>query len=168
MANAKLITQVCGAIHDSSQWVNIIKGLNECKYFAYIYHDHDDGKEKHLHFVAEDRHSLAAWSSLLGVPSHMIEISHHFRGANRYLIHLDNPEKFLYNKSDVFTNKPIRFESYLQDNQELNARNLLNDLAKLREGRITRDDFMAKYEYHLNKQSFYSQFKIYSELLKWS
>lgn len=168
MANARLITQVCGAIHDSSQWQNLIKGLSECKYYAYIYHDSDEGKEKHLHFVAEDRHSLAAWSDLLGIPEHMIEITHHFRGANRYLIHLDDKEKFLYNKSAVFTNKPLRFESYLEDNQELSARNLLNDLAKLREGGITRKDFIDKYEYHLNKQSFYSQFKIYSELLKWS
>lgn len=168
MANAKLVTQVSGAIHDASQWGNLIKGLSECKYFAYIYHDRDDGKAKHLHFVAEDRHSLKQWSSLLCIPENMIEITHHFRGANRYLIHLDDKEKFLYAVSDVISNKPIRFKSYLEDNQELSAKSLLNDLVKLREREITRADFISKYEYHLNKQSFYSQFKIYSEILKWS
>ena len=194
MANANLITQVLGNSFREDLWPPIITGLRECKYYAYIYHEHDvysqsdiieakeqgrsesDIKEiaskiglpkpKHLHFVAEDRMSLKNWLKLLNLD--YVKISYAFRGANRYLLHLDDSEKFLYNKSDVVTNKPIRFTSYLEDNIELSPKNLCEDLSRLRKGDITRDDFLKKYEFWLNKQSFYSQFKIYSELLKWS
>lgn len=168
MANPKIITQVLGSVNDASQFPALIEGLSGCQYYAYIYHDKDDGKKKHLHFVAQDRHSLKVWSDILCIPEHMIEICRNFRSANRYLIHLDDSEKFLYNKSEVFTNRPIRFESYLQDNMELSPRALCDDMVKVREGIITRQDFLQKYEYFLSKQSFYSQYRIYSDLIKWS
>lgn len=168
MANAKLITQVAGASHDPAQWPIIIKGLQDCKYFAYIYHDHDDGKEKHLHFVAEDRMSLKNWSFKLGLSEHMIEIVRSFRSCNRYLIHQDDQEKFLYNPSDVITNKPIRYKSYLENNDEYSPKDLFNDLSKLRNGGISSKDFLEKYQFYLNKQSFYAQFRIYQEIMKWS
>lgn len=168
MANAKLITQVSGAIHNKAQFPTIIQALEGCKYYAYIFHDKDEGKDIHLHFVAQDRHSLKKWASLFDIPENMIEIPRNFRAVNRYLIHLDDSEKFLYNKSDVKTNRPTRFESYLSDNQEIDSRTLFDDLRKVREGRITHEDFIEKYKFWLNQQSFYSQFKIISELLKWS
>ena len=168
MANPKIITQVLGSVSDAAQFPTLIEGLTGCSYYAYIYHDKDEGKNRHLHFVAQDRHSLSQWSNILGIPENMICFVRNFRSANRYLIHLDDTEKFLYNKSDVFTNKPIRFNSYLEDNSEVSPKALCDDLLKVREGVISRDDFLKKYEYYLSKQSFYSQYRIYQDLLKWS
>lgn len=168
MANARLITQVSGAIHNKAQFPTIIHALEGCKYYAYIFHDKDEGKDIHLHFVAQDRHSLKMWSNLFDIPENMIEIPRNFRSVNRYLIHLDDPEKFLYNKSDVITNRPTRFECYISDNIEINSRDLFVDLKKVREREITQEDFIEKYKFWLSQQSFYSQFKIISELLKWS
>lgn len=179
MANAKLITQVAGAVHNIDQFPTVIKGLGDCKYFAYIFHDKDvldknvgvanpTYKATHLHFVAEDRMSLKNWAFKLGLPENMIEIVRSFRSCNRYLIHQDDTEKFLYNPSDVITNKPIRFKSYLENNDEYSPKDLFIDLSKLKNGGITAKDFLEKYQFYLNKQSFYAQFRIYQEIMKWS
>lgn len=165
-SNKRMQSRILGAIHDSSQWSQVISALSDCKYYAYIFHDHDEGKEKHLHFVAEDRHNLDVWSRLLGIPTHMIELpKKSWRGCNRYLIHKDDSEKFLYNPSDVITNKPIKFQSYLEDNSEVNPKIMFYDLAKIKQGRLSVPDFIDKYNFQIYKMSFYSQFKIYKELM---
>lgn len=172
MANAKLITQVLGAVQDEQQFSTVISALADCKYYAYCFHDMDvneDGspKLKHLHFVAEDRHSLKKWAEHFGLPVNMIEICHGFRASNRYLIHLDDPEKYQYSRSIVVSNKPLRFESYLNDNQEMSPIDLYSDMRKVRKGVITTRDFIEKYKFWLHKQSFYCQFKIYTDLSKY-
>lgn len=172
MANAKLITQVLGSVNQPEQFAGVISALQDCKYYAYIFHDHDvneDGtpKKSHLHFVAEDRHSLKKWAEHFGLPENMIEICRGFRASNRYLLHLDDPDKFLYDKHDIVTNRPLRFESYLKDNSELSPVDLYSDFRKVKGGTITTRDFLEKYKFWLHKQSFYCQFKIYSELLKY-
>lgn len=188
------ITQVFGSVQDTDQFERVIEGLSNCKFWAYIFHDKDvytqddidfytkknlpitfeigDKKPVHLHFVAEDRMGIKNWANCLGIPANMICFTQEEKGgqrsAIRYLIHLDHKEKFLYNKELVHTNKPIKFESYLQDNQELSPIGLCNDLILVRDGVITRGDFLKKYEFYLAKQSFYSQYRIYTDLMKWS
>lgn len=173
MANSNIKTQVLGSIQKPEQWPRIIDILQECKYYAYIYHDSDIDddtkklKTKHLHFVCEGRHSLKRWAELFGIPENMVELPKvSFRSCNRYLIHLDDKSKFQYDKSQVFTNKPLRFESYLQDNKEITPTGLFSDMQKVYKGGITSKDFIEKYKFYLNSQSFYCQFKIYMELLK--
>ena len=165
MANAKIESKICGAIHDESQWAQIIEALSDCKYYAYIFHDHDDGKQKHLHFCAQDRHNIRVWSKLLGIPENMIEIARSFRSCNRYLIHLDDKDKFQYDRGDVVTNKPLLFSSYLEDNQELKPDDLFHDLQKLKRKIITQEDFVEKYKFFIHKQSFLSQYKILTDLI---
>ena len=172
MANAKLITQVLGSVQNQDQFEQVISALQDCKYYAYIYHDSDikengELKTKHLHFVAEDRHSLKNWAELFGLPENMIEICRGFRASNRYLIHIDDNDKFQYKFEDIKTNRPLRLKSYFEDNQELNPSCLFNDLIRVQKGQITRTDFIQKYEYFLQKQSFYCQFRIYQELAKY-
>lgn len=172
MADSKTRLQVLGSIQNPEQWLHIIDILKGEKYYAYIYHDndkHDDGspKVKHLHFVCEGRHTLKRWAELFDVPENMIEIPKvSWRSCNRYLIHLDDPDKAQYDISQVFTNRPLRFQSYLHDNQEINPVYLFSDMRNVYNGGITSQDFIDKYKYFLNKQSFYCQFKIYTELLK--
>lgn len=172
MANAKHIYQILGSVNNEQQFPQIINALTNCRYYAYIYHDSDvdsDGnvKKKHLHFVAEDRHTLKRWAEHFGLPENMIEICHNWRSANRYLIHIDDPEKAQYSAKNVFTNRPLRYQSYLEDNQELSPSCLFNDLNKVKRGDISTSDFINKYQYFLAKQSFYCQYKIYTDLVKY-
>lgn len=161
---------ISGAIHCPDQFISIIECLEGCDYYAYIYHDKDidengNLKPVHLHFVAHARHYLSRWSKLLGIPENMIEIPRNFRSVNRYLIHADDPEKYQYSVSDVVTNKPFKFKMFLEDNQELKPSDLFNDLMRLKERRIAKEDFIAKYQFFIYKQSFLSQYKILTDLI---
>lgn len=171
MANAKIVNQISGAIHNSEQFPTILECLCGCKYYAYIFHDKDiddNGslKPKHIHFVAQDRHSLKTWSNLLGIPENMIEIPRNFRAVNRYLIHKDSSDKYQYAADDVITNMPARFNSYLEDNLEVSPKMLYLDLMKVKRHLISREDFVAKYEFFIYKQSFYTQYKILSDIIQ--
>lgn len=172
MANAKHIHQVLGSVHNESQWEQVINALNDCRFFAYIYHDSDVDdmglrKSKHLHFVAEDRHTLKNWAERFGIPENMFEFPRSMRGSIRYLIHIDDKDKFQYRFEDIVTNRPIRLKSYFEDNLELNPSSLFFDLKRVQKGDITTKDFIEKYQYFLSKQSFYCQFRIYQELAKY-
>lgn len=164
MANAKLIHQVTGSVTNPEQFPFIISACKECSYYAYIFHDKDVGADIHLHFFCEGRRSLKNWSLLLGIPENMIKIVHHSRNMNRYLIHLDHPEKAQYSISDVVTNNEFRYRSYLVDNTNTTPKDLFTDMRNLKTGRITADDFIEKYQFELNKLSFYSKFKIFRDL----
>lgn len=170
MANAKIIGQISGAIHNSEQFPAIIECITGCKYYAYIFHDKDiddEGnlKSRHLHFVAQDRHSLKSWSQLLGIPENMIEIPRNWRSVNRYLIHIDETDKFHYSSDDVVTNMPLRFNNYLENNIEVSPKNLYLDLMKVKRKLISKEDFIAKYEFFIYKQSFLSQYKILTDII---
>lgn len=170
MADSKQIHQISGAIHDSNQFPAIIECITGCKYYAYIFHDKDiddDGniKPRHIHFIAEDRHSLRVWSKLLGIPENMIEIPRNFRAVNRYLIHKDDSGKYQYSSDDVITNLPIKFKAYLEDNREVSPKNLYLDLLKVKRHLISKEDFISKYEFFIYKQSFLSQYKILTDII---
>lgn len=190
-----MVSQIFGSVQNSDQFERVVQGLECCKFYCYIIHDRDvfdeddvefyqkrdlpitwdigEPKEHHLHFVAEDKRiSVNTWSDRLGIPVNMICFTQKEKGgqraAVRYLLHLDHSGKFPYDKGLVTTNKPIKFESYLVDNRELSPYDLCEDMRKLRERKISRSDFLEKYQFFLSKQSFYSQYRIYQDLLKWS
>ena len=163
----KMRPQISGSVQCPEQWDSVISCISGCKYYAYIFHDSDDGKVKHLHFIAEARHNAKRWSELLGIPVNMLEFPRNFRAVNRYLIHKDSPDKFQYDPKAVITNRPTRFSSYLQDNIELNSVDMFKDLQLLKNKKITCFDFLEKYKYWLDQQSFYTKFKIYSEILRY-
>ena len=183
MSNAHIEHYVLGTISNPEQFDSVISSLSNCRYYAYIFHDRDyykstdkkvvDGiakvghiKPVHLHFVANDRHNLRTWAKALDIPQNMICICHDWRKSNRYLVHFDDPDKALYQKSEVVTNSPLRFESYFHDLNEVNPLDLYQDMELLYSRKLTRKEFIEKYKLTLNTQSFYSQFKIYQEILK--
>lgn len=82
--------------------------------YAYIRHDkdlNDSGvvKKAHYHFMifSDTQRTITAWSSLLDVPSNMIENIKNKISAIRYLIHCDNNDKYQYQIEDICTNIEI-------------------------------------------------------------
>ena len=82
---------------------------------SYILHDQDiylDGpevgnvKKPHFHVVCRSASPKRGQSvaDTIGVSSRFIQYCDNFRLGNRYLLHLDNKEKFQYNINSVFTN----------------------------------------------------------------
>lgn len=170
MADPKIVPRITGTTFKSELWPSIIEGITSCKYYAYIFHDSDidektgELKGKHIHFCAEGRHNVNTWAKLLGVEPNVIEIPRVFRSVNRYLIHIDDPDKAQYDKSLVITNKPLKFESFLSDNQEVKPIDLYYDLLKVKKGVLLPSDFIEKYQFYIFSLPFSQQFKIFTEL----
>lgn len=79
---------------------------NLCEYFdewAYIIHDKDinekgEIKKVHVHFcgLTKTPRIRKNISTVTGVPETFIERAGTWKGVNRYLLHLDNPDKYQY------------------------------------------------------------------------
>lgn len=82
--------------------------------WAYILHDADvdaDGtaKKSHYHFYGKSADKLTASgiSYRVHVPESACRAVSSWKGALRYLVHADNPEKHQYNVSDISANFPL-------------------------------------------------------------
>ena len=150
---------------------NIKRNIKEFFFYAYIFHKPDEDDERlHIHYVVQcnGSRSLQNVADTLDVSSQYMQICKQPRGANRYLIHLDNPEKEQYKETDVFTNNRDFYHSFLTDNHNIDCTALFDDLVNLRSGRIGCREFVQKYEYTLNKLPFYQRIKTMEVILKMS
>ncbi len=82
--------------------------------WAYILHDSDvdvDGNPKklHYHFYGKSSEKLTASGIAyrVRVPESACRVVKSWKGAVRYTVHADNPEKYQYNISDVSANFPL-------------------------------------------------------------
>lgn len=101
-------------LYDENILYDKLKILNKYKniQWAYIMHDKDNVKEHyHLRIFCEDKKSISAWAKLLKVEKHEIEILIYKKLSIRYLVHLDNPEKYQYSFDNIISN--FELKSYL-------------------------------------------------------
>ena len=96
-------------IYDCNQVLETVKSLG-CEWFA-AKHDRDttpegEVKKAHYHVIMrfEATKDFAVVARDLGIPENAIEKSKSFKYGVRYLIHLDNPEKYRYEKEIIFGN----------------------------------------------------------------
>lgn len=100
----------------------IIKNFN----YAYILHNKDINKEtgevkkEHIHVVIklENARTLKSITEELYIEENRVEKVRNFRKMIRYLIHMDNKEKYQYNKKDINSNIWDKIENYFKDNSE--------------------------------------------------
>lgn len=98
----------------------LIKAQQFFEYWAYILHDkdkNDDGtpKKPHYHFYGkyeDKRLTLAGIAYQLGCPENAIEYVKTWKGAIRYLTHIDYPDKTPYPLESVFSN--FSLETYFR------------------------------------------------------
>lgn len=86
-------------------WLDLIRTYGIPCY--YVYHDKDD-KKPHIHviFCANNAISMDTAQMIvesIGGANNKVERVANRKGYLRYLIHLDNPEKYQYNPTDVHT-----------------------------------------------------------------
>ena len=148
---------------------NIKKNIREFFYYAYITHKPDDDDDRlHIHYVVQcnGSRSIGSVAQTLDVDGQYIQVCRQPRGANRYLIHLDNPEKEQYFENDVITSNRDFYHSFLSDNNAISAVDFFEDLKCLRENLISQKDFVKKYEFHINKLPFYQRIKTLEVIMK--
>ena len=89
--------------------------------YAYIIHDRDTDengeiKKKHIHvfYEFENERSITSIAKELNVEEYDIEKIRNKKGAIRYLIHKDSPNKFQYKIDEIQTNIS-NIETYMKD-----------------------------------------------------
>lgn len=97
------------------EWDNFTEILQDLKgsfkNYAYIKHfAESQEKKEHIHFILslDNPRSIQSLSNRIGVPSHLIQNIKSLRGACRYLIHLDNEDKFQYALDNVIVSKSFK------------------------------------------------------------
>lgn len=176
---------IMGSISDPEQFDSVISGLQNCNFYAWIYHDSDrysdkdyeEGncrllqigtlKPKHLHFLATDKNSRTwnSWGDMLGIPSNMVQYMRDIRGMTRYLIHKDSPEKFQYSLEDIHTNNLDKLQSYLTDEDSSTVLTQYQDFINLRLGKITPTDFINLHRGRISSLGFYQRLRLFGDIL---
>lgn len=106
--NVEIILYDENLLYDKLQILNKYKNIQ----WAYIMHDKDNVKDHyHLRIFCEDKKSISAWAKLLKVEKHDIETLKYKKLSIRYLVHLDNPEKYQYSFDNIISNFEVK--SYL-------------------------------------------------------
>lgn len=92
-------------IYDTKE---ILRNLKSYKKWAYILHDkdlkHDDEcKKEHIHFLLhlDNAMTIDALSKKIGVPKNYIQNVRNERSCVRYLIHIDDDDKYLYDINNI-------------------------------------------------------------------
>ena len=114
MADSKKYRNFSGVIYpDSTSYdFDTVKDRIKSKFkqYAFCLHDMDvtdDGelKKPHVHWVATgDPRSLSACAKLLGLQEHEVEVTKNCKSMIRYLLHLDDPDKFQYSPDCLESN----------------------------------------------------------------
>lgn len=98
--------------YDVSSVLDELVGLFD--QWAYILHDSDvdsDGnpKKPHYHFYGKsaDKLTSSGLAYRVHVPESACRVVSRWKGALRYLVHADNPEKHQYAVSDISSNFPL-------------------------------------------------------------
>lgn len=150
----------CGTTHKLQDIENIKLNIKEFSFYAYIIHDSDIGKGLHIHFVGQvnGSRSIKSIAEMLAIDYQDVDIAKRPRGAIRYLIHIDDKDKYQYKFSDVITNNKDRLEYYF-----INISNSINDIyfdfKALKVGSLSVDDFVRKYSSEFSALPFYQKIK---------
>ena len=148
---------------------NIKLNISEFHYYAFIFHKPDDDDDRlHIHYVLQcnGTRSLKSVADTLGVDGQYLQKSTRPRGAIRYLIHLDNPEKEQYKFDDIFTNDKDFTRSFMTDNNQCSSSDLFEDLVLVRNHRMSCSDFISKYQWHLDRLPLYQRIKTLEVIMK--
>lgn len=94
--------------------------------YAYILHNKDINKEtgeikkEHIHVVIklENARTIKSIAEELYIEENRVEKVRNYRKMIRYLLHLDNKEKYQYNKEEIQSNVWETIEKYFKDNTE--------------------------------------------------
>lgn len=160
-------TLVTFAIHDPTQWQQVIDACDGLHFWAYIYHDNDvytfddysvkEGiaevgqiKPKHLHVVAIDSpKTFKSWGNRFMIPDFMIEWRNNRKSALLYLTHESlnaiREGKFKYDRKEVICSDPVKYQEYITTGDIPDYKQELCDIKALRSGAMSVYDYLDKH-----------------------
>ena len=153
----------CITITDNipDHWDSLISiAKSNYEFWAYIYHDKDDGIDKHLHLLCLERGGTSLKSHCRRfesvVPANFVCKVTSPRAMARYLIHLDNPQKFQYARNDVVTSSKDKYASFLSSSSD-DVVSQFQDFMSLMQGKISINDYLDKYRGEFASMPFYQK-----------
>lgn len=172
--------------HDPAQWAGLIAACDGLKFWAYIYHDRDvyvpsdtkvlngdvkagDIKPKHLHIFAYDTPKMIkSWASRFEIAPNFIEAKTNRKASLLYLTHESqnaiNAKKTKYERSEVVTSNPIKYQEYISAGDIPDYQSELQDLLDYQNGKMTLQEFLLKHQDML-AVSAYQRVTLYKNLL---
>ena len=123
----------------SYDYKEVLRNLKGYKKWAYITHDKDrkengELKKEHTHFVLhlDNASTKEALSKKTGIPINFIENVRNERSVVRYLIHIDDDDKYQYSKNEIKCSRNYeRYVSKCFDDLETEEQILSNIFAFL-------------------------------------
>lgn len=105
--------------------------LNKADKYAYIYHDKDVDTEPHYHVLLHfenARSGFAVLKDFVSTQNTMLEAVTSPISSYEYLYHLNDPDKFQYDKSEIICHNPVFWEHFLPSIRDRNEVDFLDDL----------------------------------------
>lgn len=129
----RLFTFVLYEDSDSYNFDDVLRIVKGYKYYAYIKHDkdklNDEFKKPHYHCIVklDNACTKLALSKKLGLPTNYIMNVRNERSMIRYLIHMDDKDKYQYNYNEI-CKSPLydRYVSKCFDSLESESEQLAN------------------------------------------
>lgn len=129
-------------------------------FYAYIIHDKDENKTLHIHFVLNcvGSRSIRSICEVLECDYQDVQIARRPRSAIRYLIHIDNKEKYQYDRGEIITNNLDRLNFYFSSlNRSIS--DIYQDLKRIKTGQLSADQFVELYSTEFANLPFYQKIK---------
>lgn len=162
-------TYFCAVTHDLDLAEEMIKTLPDFTYWAYIRHDADNEEgTPHYHFLVRNTgtRSIKQIADKLGISGQYVQVCRKVVAFRRYMMHLDEDEKIKYSIDDVHTNRLASFKEAIIGNNERDISSLYRDWLNLRNGTISKDEFIQLNYIELTKMPFYQKIKTFELLDK--
>lgn len=97
---------------DWRDYENILQDIKgNFKRYAYIKHIPEEAEKKeHVHLILslDNPRTIESLSKRVGIPKNLIQSIKGLRGSCRYLVHMDNEEKFQYNLDQVIVSNAFK------------------------------------------------------------
>lgn len=150
----------CGTTHSPTDIERIKANISEFKFFCYILHDKDENKGLHIHFVINcvGSRSIKSIGDTLECDYQDIQIARRPRSCIRYLIHIDDKDKYQYGREEIICNNSDRLDFYF-DNISSSITDIYEDMKKVKTGSISATDFISKYKSDFATLPFYQKIK---------
>ena len=156
-----------GATHNLNDIDSIKQYIIEFPFYAYILHKPDNDSDAiHIHFLLNVRgtRKVKDVAEILHCDYGDVQKCRSQNNYARYMLHLDREDKTdHYTIKDVVSSDIDRFESFLSSLRP-SVNNLYEDFCSLRNGRISRVDFVNKYKGEISSLNFYQKVRVFKDI----
>lgn len=148
-------------VRDNNLVIKHIKEKFASQKWAYICHDKDTSSEhKHFHYVLifDSPRSFSSVANDLEMPVTMLQKVYSKKGILDYLTHENDPNKHHYDLSEIIANFDVDEEKKRDEPGDFKS--FFYDYCSLREGTISMEDFVNKYNTYFTTMNFNAKMQL--------